>query len=111
MSGSVIRWRTSIITFRQRFTAAYFAPAETTAPLTAEAEREALEGLMAGDRAARTTLIEHNLRLVVYIARRFENTGVGLEDLCSIGTIGLIKAIASSLFALSANRAIAPRIS
>ncbi len=64
-------------------------------PLTAEAEREALEGLMAGDRAARTTLIEHNLRLVVYIARRFENTGVGLEDLCSIGTIGLIKAIST----------------
>ncbi len=64
-------------------------------PLTAEAEREALEGLMAGDRAARTILIEHNLRLVVYIARRFENTGVGLEDLCSIGTIGLIKAIST----------------
>ena len=64
-------------------------------PLTAEAEREALEGLIAGDRAARTTLIEHNLRLVVYIARRFENTGVGLEDLCSIGTIGLIKAIST----------------
>ena len=64
-------------------------------PLTPEAEREALEGLMAGDRAARTALIEHNLRLVVYIARHFENTGVGLEDLCSIGTIGLIKAIST----------------
>ena len=64
-------------------------------PLEPEAERAALEGLMAGDRAARTALIEHNLRLVVYIARRFENTGVGLEDLCSIGTIGLIKAIST----------------
>ena len=64
-------------------------------PLSAEEERAALEGLMAGDRAARTALIEHNLRLVVYIARRFENTGVGLEDLCSIGTIGLIKAIST----------------
>ena len=62
-------------------------------PLTPEAEREALEGLLAGRPEARTALIEHNLRLVVYIARRFENTGVGLEDLCSIGTIGLIKAI------------------
>ncbi len=64
-------------------------------PLGAEEEQAALEGLMAGERAARTMLIEHNLRLVVYIARRFENTGVGLEDLCSIGTIGLIKAIST----------------
>ena len=64
-------------------------------PLTPEAERDALEGLAAGRPEARTALIEHNLRLVVYIARRFENTGVGLEDLCSIGTIGLIKAIST----------------
>ena len=64
-------------------------------PLEPEAEREALEGLMAGRPEARAALIEHNLRLVVYIARRFENTGVGLEDLCSIGTIGLIKAIST----------------
>jgi RNA polymerase sporulation-specific sigma factor len=46
-----------------------------------------------GDERAKRTLIEHNLRLVVYISRRFENTGVGLEDLISIGTIGLIKAV------------------
>ena len=46
-----------------------------------------------GDEAAKQLLIEHNLRLVVYIARRFENTGVNLEDLISIGTIGLIKAV------------------
>ena len=61
-------------------------------PLAPEAEAEALSRLP-GDDAARATLIEHNLRLVVYIARRFENTGVGLEDLVSIGTLGLVKAI------------------
>ena len=64
-------------------------------PLSAEAEKAALEGLAEGSAEARAALIEHNLRLVVYIARRFENTGVGLEDLCSIGTIGLIKAIST----------------
>ena len=46
-----------------------------------------------GEEAARQELIEHNLRLVVYIARRFENTGINIEDLISIGTIGLIKAV------------------
>lgn len=49
--------------------------------------------LMAGDESVRQGLIEHNLRLVVYIARKFENTGVGIEDLISIGSIGLIKAV------------------
>ena len=63
------------------------------APLSREAESEAIARLLQGDRSAAQTLIEHNLRLVVYIARRFENTGVGLEDLISIGTIGLIKAV------------------
>lgn len=62
-------------------------------PLSAEEEAEALAGCAAGDTLARSRLIEHNLRLVVYIARKFENTGVGLEDLISIGTIGLIKAV------------------
>ena len=62
-------------------------------PLTRAAEAEAIARLEQGDEAARQTLIEHNLRLVVYIARRFENTGVNLEDLISIGTIGLIKAV------------------
>lgn len=60
-------------------------------PLTRDRERELLERLQ--DEDARKELIEHNLRLVVYIARRFENTGINLEDLISIGTIGLIKAI------------------
>lgn len=63
------------------------------APLPREQEQVALEALDKGDENAKSLLIEHNLRLVVYIARRFENTGVGLEDLISIGTIGLIKAI------------------
>ena len=63
------------------------------APLPKDQEQLALEALDKGDDGAKRLLIEHNLRLVVYIARRFENTGVGLEDLISIGTIGLIKAI------------------
>ncbi len=62
-------------------------------PLKGAEEQRALEGLENGDEAQKQRLIEHNLRLVVYIARRFENTGVNLEDLISIGTIGLIKAI------------------
>ena len=63
------------------------------APLSPEEERALLDRLNQQDRDARQSLIEHNLRLVVYIARKFENTGVGLEDLISIGTIGLIKAV------------------
>ena len=62
-------------------------------PLKGAEEQRALEGLENGEEEQKQRLIEHNLRLVVYIARRFENTGVNLEDLISIGTIGLIKAI------------------
>ena len=62
------------------------------APLSAEEEAEALE-LADTDNEMRSKLIEHNLRLVVYIAKRFESTGVSIEDLISIGSIGLIKAI------------------
>ena len=62
-------------------------------PLKGTEEQCALEALEQGDEAAKGLLIEHNLRLVVFIARRFENTGVNLEDLISIGTIGLIKAV------------------
>ena len=62
-------------------------------PLAGEEERRLLTQLAAGDHQARQSLIEHNLRLVVYIARKFENTGVNIEDLISIGTIGLIKAV------------------
>jgi len=63
------------------------------APLSREEEAELLARLGGGDETVRGALIEHNLRLVVYIAKRFENTGVGIEDLISIGTIGLIKAV------------------
>ncbi|MFR1434718.1 MAG: RNA polymerase sporulation sigma factor SigE [Acutalibacteraceae bacterium] len=62
-------------------------------PLTAEEEAAVFARMEAGDPAARDVLITHNLRLVVYIARKFENSGVGIEDLISIGTIGLIKAV------------------
>ena len=62
-------------------------------PLKGEEENAALEQLEEGSESAKQLLIEHNLRLVVFIARRFENTGINLEDLISIGTIGLIKAI------------------
>ncbi|MBQ1264220.1 MAG: RNA polymerase sporulation sigma factor SigE [Oscillospiraceae bacterium] len=62
-------------------------------PLKGEEEQTLLAALSAGDEQARQRLIEHNLRLVVYIARRFENTGINIEDLISIGTIGLIKAV------------------
>ena len=62
-------------------------------PLKGKEEQEVLEALEKGHEGAKQYLIEHNLRLVVFIAKRFENTGVNLEDLISIGTIGLIKAI------------------
>ena len=62
-------------------------------PLEKDAEEEAIAALRQGDEAARQLLIEHNLRLVVYISKRFENTGINIEDLISIGTIGLIKAV------------------
>ncbi|WP_096154718.1 MULTISPECIES: RNA polymerase sporulation sigma factor SigE [Bacillus] len=62
-------------------------------PLSKEEEAHLLVKLPNGDQAARSILIERNLRLVVYIARKFENTGINIEDLISIGTIGLIKAV------------------
>ncbi|MDC4920028.1 sigma-70 family RNA polymerase sigma factor, partial [Acinetobacter baumannii] len=62
-------------------------------PLSKDEEQVLLHKLPDGDQAARAILIERNLRLVVYIARKFENTGINIEDLISIGTIGLIKAV------------------
>lgn len=62
-------------------------------PLTKEDEVKYVELSMAGDEFARNKLIEHNLRLVVFLAKKYENTGVDLEDLVSIGTIGLIKGV------------------
>lgn len=64
-------------------------------PLSAEEESSLIEKLSSGDEKIRDELIEHNLRLVVYIARKFENTGVDLDDLISVGTIGLIKSVNS----------------
>lgn len=62
-------------------------------PLTPEEEEQAIQKLAKGDEESRQLLVERNLRLVVYIAKKFENTGTGIEDLISIGTIGLMKAI------------------
>ncbi len=72
----------------------YIGGSDVLPPPLAKAEEEtAIAAMEAGDENAKKTLTEHNLRLVVYISRRFDNTGVNLEDLISIGTIGLIKAI------------------
>lgn len=72
----------------------YVGSSETLPPpLSVDEETGLISRLEAGDSAVRTVLIERNLRLVVYIARKFENTGVGIEDLVSIGSIGLIKAV------------------
>ena len=72
----------------------YIGGSDVLPPPLAKAEEEtAIAAMEAGDENAKNTLTEHNLRLVVYISRRFENTGVNLEDLISIGTIGRIKAI------------------
>ena len=71
----------------------YINSGEALPPLSREEEAKIMEQLRAGDEDVKQTLIERNLRLVVYIARKFENTGVCVEDLISIGTIGLIKAV------------------
>ena len=76
-------------------------PDTLPAPLAREEEMPLLEQLEKGDKNAREELIIHNLRLVVYIARKFENTGVPIEDLISIGTLGLIKAV--NTFRISKN--------
>ena len=86
--GLVIRVR--------RGTVCYIGGSDTLpAPLDREAEAAAVAAALGGDLEARNALIEHNLRLVVFLARKFENTGLGIEDLISIGTIGLIKAVNS----------------
>jgi RNA polymerase sporulation-specific sigma factor len=76
-------------------TAVYYINGSQTLPppLTREEEENAFKRLMAKDESARDYIIVHNLRLVVYIAKKFESTGIGVEDLISIGTIGLIKAV------------------
>ena len=87
--------KSSSAAFRQTGEVFYIGGADVLpAPLEEQEEAKAIAGLSDSDnREARSMLIEHNLRLVVYIAQKFDNTGVGVEDLISIGTIGLIKAI------------------
>lgn len=80
--------------FKNRCTVDYINGADTLPPpLSKEEEQKAFELLQKGDKKGRELLIIHNLRLVVYIAKKFESTGIGIEDLISIGTIGLIKAV------------------
>lgn len=87
------RW-TAKIRFRFRELVYYINGSETLpAPLSREEEEQAFILLSTDEHSARETLIVHNLRLVVYIAKKFESTGIGIEDLVSIGTIGLIKAV------------------
>ena len=80
--------------FKKKNTVFYIGGSDTLPPpLSAEDERDAILGAVNGRKKDRDLLIEHNLRLVVYIAKKFESTGVNVEDLISIGTIGLIKAV------------------
>lgn len=88
------RWIQFLVGLLRQETVYYIGGSDVLPPpLKGGEEQQALEALERGDEQAKKRLIERNLRLVVYIARRFENTGVNLEDLISIGTIGLIKAI------------------
>ena len=90
MDGTLMRWLLEKLGLAPPIH--YIGGSDTLPPpLSREREAELLTRLE--DEAARQELIEHNLRLVVYIARRFENTGINIEDLISIGTIGLIKAV------------------
>ena len=89
------KWMSVIATFFTRKNGTYYIGGHESLPkpLTREEEAETIRAFMEGDMQARDTLIEKNLRLVVYIARRFDNTNTHIEDLISIGAIGLIKAI------------------
>ncbi len=89
----VVRWLVAIGLIPRR--AIYYVGSSEALPppLTSEEEVALLQRLQAGDDSVKNTLIERNLRLVVYIARKFDNTGIWVEDLVSIGTIGLIKAV------------------
>lgn len=88
-------WNKLLIKLKIKKAEIYYIGGKTVLPppLEKQKEEELLQALSKGDKSARAMLIEHNLRLVVYIARKFENTGINLEDLISIGSIGLIKAV------------------
>ncbi len=88
--------RSLLLKFLKKNTVDYICGSEALPmPLSQEEESCALSGLEQGDEAAKASLVEHNLRLVVYIAKKFEGSGVDGDDLVSVGTIGLIKAINS----------------
>ena len=90
-----ILMRIKLFFFKRRARGIYYINgAETLPPPLSDEEEEAYIATIESTRS-RDALIEHNLRLVVYIAKRFENTGVGIEDLISTGTVGLIKAIST----------------
>ncbi|CAM3086390.1 RNA polymerase sporulation sigma factor SigE [Filibacter tadaridae] len=88
-------WFSQLLSFFKRKNGTYYIGGHESLPkpLTREEEAKTIHAFMEGDLTARDTLIEKNLRLVVYIARRFDNTNTHIEDLISIGAIGLIKAI------------------
>jgi len=95
-SRSVTKSIFGLVVHLRRGSICYIGGSDTLpAPLSREEEVALMERVICGDEKARSTLIERNLRLVVYIARKFENTGIGIEDLISVGTIGLIKAVNS----------------
>lgn len=94
--GQIRQTVTDMLSRVRRRTVLYIGGSDTLPPpLSKEEETKLMEQMNVNDTAVRNALIEHNLRLVVYIARKFENTGIGIEDLISIGTIGLIKAVNS----------------
>lgn len=93
---SIDSFRKIILKLKRLFSDDLFyvnGPQTLPPPMTKDEEEECLRRITDGDNKARELLITHNLRLVVYIAKKFENTGIGIEDLVSIGTIGLIKAV------------------
>ena len=98
-AGNLIQWLREkgsfwLLRFRVRGEIHYINGPETLPPpLTAEQEAVVMENILAGKKNAREPLITHNLRLVVYIAKKFESSTANVEDLISIGTIGLIKAV------------------
>ncbi len=95
MSGGLIMLKKIIAWLKEKYNECFFIGStdKLPPPLSKEKELECLIRLKKGDEEARNTLIEHNLRLVVFLAKKYENTGYDVEDLVSIGSIGLIKGI------------------
>ena len=99
MFKAIIKLIKKIFSQKEERSLFYVSSGETLpTPLTASDEMQMLEEMRDGSDMAKSTLIERNLRLVVYIARKFDNTGIDVDDLISVGTIGLIKAVNSYNF-------------